>query len=328
VVLESVQSIEYVLNLQFVILDAVAVAIFTVEYSLRIYSCVEEPGYKGAFSGRFKQARSPSTFIDFMAILPFFLEVFLHHLFDLRFLRVFRLSRLLKLTRGNDATQILFKVVSREWPVMSASAFIMVLLVILTASLGYLFEHDAQPDKFENIPTSIYWAVITLASVGYGDISPVTPIGRTLTILLALMGIGIFAIPAALLSSAFSDELVKERDALKANLFSVLKDGEISEEDAITIRAESKRLHLSHEEINALIEQVIKEHEMEERSPLPIHKIGERPELAIEHYKYLLSQIRQLGIHTNSSQFEQTVHNTQRLNQHELDLWKKIQAHH
>jgi hypothetical protein len=328
VVLESVQSIEYVLNLQFVILDAVAVAIFTVEYSLRIYSCVEEPGYKGAFAGRLKQARAPSTFIDFMAILPFFLEVFLHHLFDLRFLRVFRLSRLLKLTRGNDATQILFKVVSREWPVMSASAFIMVLLVILTASLGYLFEHDAQPDKFENIPTSIYWAVITLASVGYGDISPVTPIGRTLTILLALMGIGIFAIPAALLSSAFSDELVKERDALKANLFSVLKDGEISEEDAITIRAESKRLHLSHEEINALIEQVIKEHEMEERSPLPIHKIGERPELAIEHYKYLLSQIRQLGIHTNSSQFEQTVHNTQRLNQHELDLWKKIQAHH
>ena len=73
---------------------------------------------------------------------------------------------------------------------------------------------------------------------------------------------------------------------------------------------------------------MIKEHEMEERSPLPIHKIGERPELAIEHYKYLLGQIRQLGIHTNSSQFEQTVHSTQRLNQHELDLWKKIQAHH
>ena len=328
VVLESVQSIEYVLNLQFVILDAVAVAIFTIEYSLRIYSCVEEPGFKGAIAGRFKQARSPSTFIDFMAILPFFLEVVLHHLFDLRFLRVFRLSRLLKLTRGNDATAILFKVVSREWPVMSASAFIMVLLVILTASLGYLFEHDAQPDKFENIPTSIYWAVITLASVGYGDISPVTPIGRSLTIVLALLGIGIFAIPAALLSSAFSDELVKERDALKANLFSMLKDGEISERDAGTIRAEAKRLHLSHEEINALIEQVIKEHELEERSPLPIHKIGERPELAIEHYKYLLSQIRQLGMHTNSGQFEQTVHSTQRLNQHELDLWKKIQAHH
>jgi voltage-gated potassium channel Kch len=94
------------------------------------------------------------------------------------------------------------KVIAREWPVMAASAFIMLLLVVMTASLGYLFEHEAQPEKFENIPQSIYWAVITLASVGYGDISPVTPAGRAMTIVLALIGIGIFAIPAALLSSS------------------------------------------------------------------------------------------------------------------------------
>jgi voltage-gated potassium channel Kch len=325
VILESVHSIDYVLNLQFVVLDAVAVAIFTVEYCLRIYSCVEEPGFKGAISGRFKQASTPSTVIDLLAILPFFLEVFLHHLFDLRFLRVFRLSRLLKLTRGNDATAILFKVVSREWPVMSASAFIMLLLVVLTASLGYLFEHDAQPDKFENIPTSIYWAVITLASVGYGDISPVTPIGRTLTIILALLGIGIFAIPAALLSSAFSDELIKERESLKANLFSMLKNGQVSDENANIIRAEAKRLHLSHEEINALIDQVIKEHDTEANSPLPIHKIGERAEVAIEHYKQLLSQIRLLGLHTNINEFEQAALQQQRLSEHELQVWRSIQ---
>ena len=172
----------------------------TIEYCMRIYSCVEEPGYKGAFLGRFKQAKSPSTLIDFLAILPFFLEVFLHHLIDLRFLRVFRLARLLKLTRGSDATAVLVKVVVREWPVMGAATFIMMLLLVLTASLGYLFEYDAQPEKFENIPTSIYWAVITLASVGYGDISPVTPMGRAMTSVLALLGIGIFAIPAALLA--------------------------------------------------------------------------------------------------------------------------------
>ena len=326
VVLESVQSVHYILNLQFVILDAVAVAIFTVEYCMRLYSCVEEPGYKGAVLGRIKQAKSPSTFIDFLAVLPFYLEVFLHHLFDLRFLRVFRLARLLKLTRGSDATAVLVKVVVREWPIMSASAFIMLLLVILTASLGYLFEHDAQPDKFENIPTAIYWAVITLASVGYGDISPVTPIGRTLTIVLALLGIGIFAIPAALLASAFSDELVKERDALKANLFSILKDGRIDEEEAATIRAEAARLHLSSEEINALIDQVIQEHELEERTPLPIHKIAETPELAVEHYKMLLSQIRQLGIQTDKSKFDEVAVQGQRLSDAEFALWQKIQG--
>ena len=129
--------------------------------------------------------------------------------------------RLLKLTRYTQATGTLIKALKREWPIIAASTFIMLLLVVLTASLGYLFEHEAQPEKFENIPTSIYWAVITLASVGYGDISPVTPAGRAITIVLALIGIGIFAIPAALLSSAFSDQLHKERDALKQELFEI-----------------------------------------------------------------------------------------------------------
>ncbi len=326
VILESVKSINYILHLQFVILDAVAVAIFTVEYCMRIYACVEEPGYKGALIGRFKQAKSPSTLIDFLAVLPFFLEVFLHHLIDLRFLRVFRLARLLKLTRGSDATAVLVKVVVREWPVMGAATFIMMLLLVLTASLGYLFEYDAQPEKFENIPTSIYWAVITLASVGYGDISPVTPMGRAMTSILALMGIGIFAIPAALLASAFSDELVKERDLLKAKLFSILKDGHISEAEAAIIRTEAKRLHLTVEEVNKLIEVVIKEHELEERNPLPIHKIAENPALAVEHYKVLLGQIRQLGVQVDAAQFDQAAQQGERLSASEFALWQKIQG--
>ena len=326
VILESVKSIQYILQLQFVVLDAVAVGIFSIEYAMRIYSCVEEPGYKGSVLGRIKQAKSPATFIDFLAILPFFLEVFLNHLFDLRFLRVFRLARLLKLTRGSDATAVLIKVVVREWPVMSAATFIMMLLLVLTASLGYLFEYDAQPEKFENIPTSIYWAVITLASVGYGDISPVTPVGRALTSILALLGIGIFAIPAALLASAFSDELVKERDALKANLFSILKDGHITDQEAVFIRAEAKRLHLTSAEINALIDVVIKEHELEERNPLPIHKIAENPALAVEHYKVLLGQIRQLGVQVNASEFDAAAQQGERLSASEFALWQKIQG--
>jgi voltage-gated potassium channel Kch len=199
---------------------------------LRLYCCVEEPGYQRALAGRLKLAKSTSSIIDLLAIAPFFLEVFLHHLFDLRFMRVFRLLRLLKLTRYTGATQSLSKVVVREWPVMAASAFIMLLLVVMTASLGYLFEHEAQPEKFENIPQSIYWAVITLASVGYGDISPVTPAGRAMTIVLALIGIGIFAIPAALLSSAFSDQLKMDREALVNKLYEMLSDGNIDESEA------------------------------------------------------------------------------------------------
>ena len=325
VVLESIQSLDYILHLQFIILDAIAVGVFTVELFLRIYSCVEDPQYQDRVAPRLGYVKSGSAIIDILAVTPFFLEVFLHHLFDLRFLRVFRLARLLKLTRYNDATEILIKVVVREWPVMSASAFIMMLLVVMTASLGYLFEHDAQPDKFENIPQSIYWAVITLASVGYGDISPVTPVGRFMTIILALLGIGIFAIPAALLSSAFSDQLVKERDTLKANLFSMLKDGELDENEIILLRNEAKRLHLTVEELNQLIDQIIKEHDVNTRE-IPLVKVAEQPELAVEHYKQLLGEIRRLGLLTDHHRFDEAAQQGYRLAPQDLTIWKQIQG--
>ena len=325
VVLESVKSISYILHLHFIVLDMVAVMIFTLEYCMRLYCCVEEPGYQRALAGRVKQAKTFSSVIDLLAIAPFFLEALLHHLLDLRFLRVFRLLRLLKLTRYTSATNTLTKVIVREWPVMGASAFIMLLLVVLTASLGYLFEHDSQPDKFENIPQSIYWAVITLASVGYGDLSPVTPAGRIMTIVLALVGIGIFALPAALLSSAFTDQLHKEREALKAELSAMLEDGVISEEEAAIIAVKAKQLHLDDAEVALLIEEARLARELrEDLSKLPLHKISQTPEHAIEHYKSLISEIRQLAILTDREQFESVAKGLDRLTQSELALWRQI----
>ena len=326
VVLESVASVSYLINIEFVILDTIAVAIFTIEYMMRIYSAVEEPGHRNPLTGRIKQFTNPSTFIDFLAILPFFLEVLLHHVLDLRFLRVFRLARLLKLTRGSDATATLFQVIKREWPVMSAAAFIMILLIVLTASLGYLFEHAAQPDKFENIPTAIYWAVITLASVGYGDISPVTPIGRAMTVVMALLGIGIFAIPAGLLASAFSDQLHKERDALKASILKMLGDGELDEEEMALLRSEAKRLHLTVEEMNSILEVLNLEIENARKSllQLPVNVIAQNPLHAIEHYKYLLNQISQLGIYVDQTTFLQKAQSEDRLTASEIEVWKNI----
>jgi voltage-gated potassium channel Kch len=325
VILESVQSIHYLLNMEFLILDAIAVSIFTFEYCLRMYCCVEEPGYKKAFSGRLKLAKSTSSIIDFLAIAPFFLEVFLHHLIDLRFMRVFRLLRLLKLTRYTGATQSLMKVIAREWPVMAASAFIMLLLVVMTASLGYLFEHEAQPEKFENIPQSIYWAVITLASVGYGDISPVTPAGRAMTIVLALIGIGIFAIPAALLSSAFSDQLKSDREALVNKLFEMLSDGHLDEDEALYIKTEAKRLHLSDEEVKLLIEKAKRERElMDDVAILPLHKIATNTDHTIEHFKHLLGQVRQLSLLTDQEKFNAAVDGSERLTETDRKLWTLI----
>ena len=325
VILESVQGIHYLLNLEFIVLDAIAVSIFTLEYCLRMYCCVEEPGYKRAVSGRLKMAKSTSSIIDILAIAPFFLEVFLHHLIDLRFMRIFRLLRLLKLSRYTGATQSLSKVIAREWPVMAASTFIMLLLVVMTASLGFLFEHEAQPDKFENIPQAIYWAVITLASVGYGDISPVTPAGRAMTIVLSLIGIGIFAIPAAILSSAFTDQLKRDRESLVNTIYEMLADGHLDEKEIEYIRTESKRLHLSDEEIRLLIDKANRERElMEDVSVLPLHKIAANTDHTIEHYKHLLGQVRQLSLLTDQEKFQSAVDNSERLTETDKKLWTLI----
>jgi hypothetical protein len=315
VILESVSSVIYYVGVEFAIIDAVAVAVFSTEYLIRIYTCVENPKYQHWLHGRVGAAKETSNLIDLLAILPFFLESLLHHLFDLRFLRVFRLMRLLKLMRYSDATKSLFIVCKREWPVMKASAFIMLLLVMLAACLGYVFEHEAQPDKFENIPQSIYWAVITLASVGYGDISPITPMGRIMTIVLALLGIGIFAIPAAILSSGLSDQLRIERETMMSELYTMLEDGVISSEEREVISAEAKRLHLSEAEVERLLEKArvqmgLKQAEDEKSALLfdAISKGGnsssgtelnlslcaEKPEFAAEQVKIVIGYLQQI----------------------------------
>jgi hypothetical protein len=315
VILESVASVIYYVGVEFMIIDTVAVAIFSTEYLIRIYTCVENPKYQHWLHGRITSAKEAPNLIDLLAILPFFLESLLSHLFDLRFLRVFRLMRLLKLMRYSDATKSLFIVCKREWPVMKASAFIMLLLVMLAACLGYVFEHEAQPDKFENIPQSIYWAVITLASVGYGDISPITPMGRIMTIVLALLGIGIFAIPAAILSSGLSDQLRIERESMMNELYKMLEDGLISAEEREVINSEAKRLHLSEAEVERLLERArvqmgIKQAELEKNdllhkaisgvgassggTELNLSLCAEKPEFAAEQVKIVIGYLQQI----------------------------------
>jgi len=303
VIFESVQSISYHLHSEFIILDTIAVVIFSTEYIMRIYSAPEDPKYQAWFKGRVSFACKPTSIIDFMAIVPFYLESLLHHLFDLRFLRVFRLMRLLKLARYSGATQSLFTVIKREWPVMKAAVFILLLLVMLAACLGYVFEHEAQPDKFENIPQAIYWSVITLASVGYGDISPITPAGRAVTIVIALLGIGIFAIPAAILSSALSDQLRIERERMMNELYHMLEDGVISADEQELIEAEAKRLHLSKGELTRLLEKAKVEMGIEHAavkdangasSEMSLEFLSKHPELAAEQLKITISKLQQI----------------------------------
>ncbi len=299
VVLESIESVRTVLAHEFFIIDVISFSIFTFEYAARLYAAPENPHYRKHAWARWRHFRSGSAIIDLLTILPFLLERFLPFSLDLRFLRVFRLMRLLKLTRYTTATKTLYSVVQREWQVIFASVFVMLLLVILTASMGYLFEHEVQPDKFENIPQSIYWAVVTLASVGYGDISPITPMGRALTVVLALLGIGIFAIPAGLLASAFTDQLRIDREAFKQRLLHAYQDGEINPKARALLAAESERLHLSPEDIQRLTREAQREFEDKKREDkLAVNAIvidpAQHPDLAARQLRLLVSQVHLL----------------------------------
>jgi voltage-gated potassium channel len=307
VVLESVDSIHHLFAVQFHWVDVIAFSVFTVEYLARLYCAPENPEFKKLRMPRWGYVKNTQALIDLVTILPFVLEHFLPFQLDLRFLRVFRLMRMLKLTRYTSATDTLLKVVKREWQVVMASVFVMMLLVVLTASLGYLFEHDAQPDKFENIPQSIYWAVVTLASVGYGDISPITPMGRALTVVLALVGIGIFAIPAGLLASAFTDQLRIDRESFKRSIVRAFEDGELSPKEREEIIAEAERLHLTHEEYERLIGEA--KLEFEEKTAAQQLQFGNlmldakaHPEFAAEQFRILVAQLNLLlqatGEHT------------------------------
>ena len=346
VILESVESINYYFHDEFIIIDTIAVAIFSTEFLMRIYSCTEDPKYQHWLAGRINFSRQLSSLIDIVAIAPFFLESLLDHLFDLRFLRVFRLMRLFKLGRHSAATKSLFYVIQREWPVMKAAIFIMLMLVMLAACLGYLFEHEAQPDKFENIPQSIYWAVITLASVGYGDISPVTPAGRTITIILALLGIGIFAIPAAILASAFSDQLRIERETMKQELYEMLGDGKISPEERTIIDAEAKRLHLSKAEVDRLLEKAKMElglithpdpkghshhephyshgHHESHRPAMDLNYLSKHPEAAGEQFKILLAQLQQLAHSVDHEHLNHYLSDRKHATDFQMETWEYI----
>lgn len=290
IVLETVPAIHAIFQNEFAVLEIATIVLFSVEYVARVYSACEVAKYKDPIKGRLRYMVSIPALIDLVSILPFFLGILLNQVVDTRFLRIFRLTRLLKVTRYTGTLNTLIKAISREKRVLFASAFMMLLLVVLTASLGYELEHDAQPDKFDSIPSAMYWAVITLASVGYGDISPITPMGRAMTVVISLIGIGIFAIPAGLMASAFTDQLRIDRETFENEFRDALAKGQISHDDQHALNAEAERLHLTPQDVTRIMEKV--KHELkfttsDGTSHLNSHQL-------LEKYRQQVSQLRSL----------------------------------
>jgi voltage-gated potassium channel len=208
IVLESVEEIEQQYRPYFRKLEVISICFFTLEYFLRIYSIVENPKYRHPFAGRLRYARTSLAIIDLLAFLPFYLTF----IADLRFLRIFRLMalfRLFKIARYLHALNI-FKQVLRDRKEQLVLSFIFVLFILVIISFVMFYvEHDAQPDKFSSIPSTMWWGIATLTTVGYGDIVPVTWLGKLLGGLFAIAGVGLLALPAGILSSGFFELLHK-----------------------------------------------------------------------------------------------------------------------
>lgn len=211
--------------------EVFSVLIFTVEYVLRVWSAVDddEEDYKHPILGRLRYMLTPMALIDLFVILPFYLGFFVS--FDLRFLRVLRLLRVFKLTRYSSSMSLLLNVLKEEGRPIGAAMFVLMLMLVMTASLAYLAEHKAQPDDFGLIPAAMWWAVITMTTVGYGDVVPVTMWGKMMGAAIGILGIGMVALPAGLLSSGFSNELHRRRKEYSDKVGEALEDGILTAEE-------------------------------------------------------------------------------------------------
>ena len=257
VVLESVQPIHELLEREFHIFDTVSVFIFSLEYVFRIYSITENPEYKERIAGRVRYGTTILSLIDLLSILPFYLTFFIS--MDLRFLRVMRLLRILKLTRYSTAMQTLISVVRDELPVLSAALFVSLLISLFASSAIYILEHEAQPDKFNSIPEAMYWSIITLTSVGYGDYYPVTPLGQFFASAAAIIGVVLVALPTGMLASGFSEKIRLQKDELNKMADEAAADGVITEAEHRMMERRAHRMgiadHVEMEIENQAIER-------------------------------------------------------------------------
>lgn len=232
---ETVPSIHDAHAVFFRLFDLFSIAVFTVEYLARLWVCTEHPPFRGLSSlrARLKFARSPLMIVDFLAIAPFYLSFFF--VMDLRVLRILRLLRFFKLARFSPAFNTMLRVLARERSALMGVVIVLLGMVIIAASLLYLVEGNLPGSQFATVPEAMWWAIATLTTVGYGDVTPITATGKVLAGIVMICGLGFFALPIGIIASGFMDEfrrqdfIVTWGMAARAAVFASLSPGEIAE---------------------------------------------------------------------------------------------------
>lgn len=276
IVMESVPSIGAKYRPEFQAFEIFSVAVFSVEFILRVVCARHVRTAQGQFRYRHigEFLRSPLAIIDLLAILPFYLSMLFA--VDLRFMLALRLLRLFKLTRYSSAMTTLMLVLKEEASAILAALFVLLIVLILTSCGIFLLEHDIQPDAFGSIPAAMWWAMATLTTVGYGDVTPVTPIGKLFGGFVTVIGMGMVALPAGILASGFSSHMHRSEKIYDDALRSALADGHISEREREKLRQLQEALGIDREAAEALLTAARQQEDLSLKLPATCPHCGSR----------------------------------------------------
>ncbi len=246
-IFESEADYHQLYQQEFALFELISLSIFCVEYLLRVWCCIEGKKYQylSKTKARLKYILTPMALIDLIAILPFIIAMFFA--IDLRTLRLLRVLRLLKLTHYFKGFNIFITVIIKESKSIAAAVMVMIFLIIIAASLMHSIEGVAQPEVFGSIIHSFWWAVVTMTTVGYGDVVPITTAGKVISTFIMLIGVGLVALPAAMLAARFGEELRERKENLDAHIKGALTDGYIdkNEYQALEILADKLEIEPS-----------------------------------------------------------------------------------
>jgi voltage-gated potassium channel len=185
--------------------------VFIVEYLVRAWICVEAHAYRDGWRGRFRYLRSPTALIDLLALSPMLLTFIGTEAYIFRLFRMLRILRLARLGRFSSSLQLLTEAVTSRRYELGMSVMLTGFLLLVSSTVLYVVEGGTQPEAFGSIPRTMWWAIVTLTTVGYGDAYPITVVGRICAGMTAVAGIGVIAMPTGILASAFSDTLQRHR---------------------------------------------------------------------------------------------------------------------
>ncbi|MEY3041964.1 MAG: hypothetical protein RLZZ174_1046, partial [Pseudomonadota bacterium] len=251
--LESVDSLAELYHPYFFAFELLSVAIFGLEYALRLWAAPASGAGPTPLRARLRYALSFHGLVDLIAILPSLVAFFATGA-DLRWLRVLRMLRLFKISHYNSALEDLFSALREEKSSFAAALYLFLIAFFIASTLMHLAERTLQPEHFGSIPAAMWWSIITLTTVGYGDVSPLSILGKIIGGGTALMGVCTVALLTGIMANAFANQVQGRRTIFEAEVAHALEDGTITEDEQRLLDELRTRFDFSEEYARAIID--------------------------------------------------------------------------